>query len=164
MYHKPIFSGVTEAQRLLIAHWHECQTAAGLVPRDAIDPGTVRSTLACLSIVEINEVGEGRFRIAGSRLRDIFGQDVRGRQVDEIAGAHGEGYALGLLAAIERGVPVGGVIETGARLHAWLRLPLADDCGHLTQVMCHDELVPNRRALLPGTEPLFTPAKPRFAA
>lgn len=166
MFHKPTFSGVTEAQRLLITHWYECRTPDGLVPRDAIDPGTVRSTLACLSIVEINETGEGRFRIAGSRLRDIFGQDVRGRQVAEIAGAYGEGYALGLLSAVERGEPVGGVMETGGRLHAWLRLPLADDYGHLTQVMCHDELIAHRRALLPtGLEgqPPRAPV-PRFAA
>lgn len=164
MFSKPNFSGVTEAQRLLITHWYECRGGNGLVPRDAIDPGTVRSTLACLSIVEINETGEGRFRIAGSRLRDIFGQDVRGRPVDEIAGAHGEGYAHGLFSAIERGVPVGGVIEANGRLHAWLRLPLADDYGHLTQVMCHDELVANRRALLPPDSAPFFPATPRFAA
>jgi hypothetical protein len=166
MFHKPIFSGVTEAQRLLITHWYQCRTPDGLVPRDAIDPGTVRSTLASLSIVEINEAGEGRFRIAGSRLRDIFGQDVRGRPVAEIAGAHGEGYALGLLSAIERGVPVGGVMETGSRLHAWLRLPLADDYGQLTQVMCHDELISHRRQLLPTdteSQPARTSA-PRFAA
>jgi len=163
MFNKPNFAGMTEAQRLLIEHWHECRTASGLVPRDAIDPGTVRSTLASLSIVEINEAGEGRFRIAGSRLRDIFGQDVRGRPVAEIAGAYGEGYALGLISAIERGVPVGGVMETGGRLHAWLRLPLADDYGQLTQVMCHDELVAHKRQLLTGA-PEINFTKPRYAA
>jgi len=163
MFNKPSFSGVTEAQRLLIAHWYECRTSEGLVPRDAIDPGIVRSTLACLSIVEIDAVGEGRFRIAGSRLRDIFGMDVRGRRVAEIAGAHGECYALGLSSALERGMPVGGLIETGSRLHAWLRLPVADDLGALTMVICHDELIQRRRvappaqadALGPGTEPRF---------
>ena len=150
MSDKPIFSGVTEAQRLLIAHWVDCRDPSGQVARDAIDPGTVRSTLACLSIVEMDEGGAGRFRIAGSRLRDIFGMDVRGRQVSEIAGAHGECYALGLAAAIERGVPVGGVMESGGRLHAWLRLPLADDAGRLTQVLCHDELIISRqRSVIP---------------
>jgi hypothetical protein len=81
MSRTPEYSGVTEAQRLLVAHWSACRTPAGFVPRDAIDPGTVRSTLSCLSIVEFSEGGEGRFRIAGSRLRDIFGVDVRGRAV-----------------------------------------------------------------------------------
>ena len=162
MLNEPNFSGVTEAQRLLITYWYGCRASDGLVPRDAIDPGIVRSTLACLSIVEVNEEGEGRFRIAGSRLRDIFGMDVRGRRVAEIAGAHGECYALGLTSAVERGLPVGGVIETGGRLHAWLRLPVADDLGDLTMVICHDELIPSRRALLPPDEDL--PASPRFAA
>jgi hypothetical protein len=162
MFNKPNFSGVTEAQRLLIAHWHACRTSDGLVPRDAIDPGIVRSTLACLSVVEVNEEGEGRFRIAGSRLRDIFGMDVRGRRVAEIAGAHGECYALGLTSAVERGLPVGGVIETGGRLHAWLRLPVADDYGTLTMVICHDELILSRRALLPPAD--VPEASPRFAA
>jgi hypothetical protein len=59
--------------------------------------------------------------------------DVRGRRVAEIAGAHGEGYALGLLAPPSSAAcPVGGVMETGGRLHAWLRLPVADDYGDLT--------------------------------
>lgn len=162
MFSKPNFSGVTEAQRLLIAHWYACRASDGLVPRDAIDPGIVRSTLACLSVVEVDEEGEGRFRIAGSRLRDIFGMDVRGRRVAEIAGAHGECYALGLTSAVERGLPVGGVIETGGRLHAWLRLPVADDLGDLTMVICHDELIPSRRALLPPADAPET--SPRFAA
>lgn len=159
MSDKLIFSGVTEAQRLLIAHWVECRDSSGRVARESIDPGTVRSTLACLSIVEMDETGAGRFRIAGSRLRDIFGFDARGRHVSEIAGSHGECYALGLLAAIERGLPVGGLMESGSRLHAWLRLPLADDHGHLTQVLCHDELIAHRRPAVQA------PAdKPRFAA
>jgi len=162
MFNEPNFSGVTEAQRLLIAHWYACRASDGLVPRDAIDPGIVRSTLACLSVVEVNEEGEGRFRIAGSRLRDIFGMDVRGRRIAEIAGAHGECYALGLTSAVERGLPVGGVIETGGRLHAWLRLPVADDYGTLTMVICHDELIPSRRALLPTSDAAET--SPRFAA
>lgn len=163
MFNKPNFTGVTEAQCLLIAHWHACRASDGLVARDAIDPGIVRSTLACLSVVEVDAAGEGRFRIAGSRLRDIFGMDVRGRRVAEIAGAHGDCYALGLSSAVERGLPVGGLIETGNRLHAWLRLPVADDFGDLTMIICHDELIPVRRAAAaarpeasgPGTEPRF---------
>lgn len=143
------YAGITEAQRLLIAHWHELRAADGRVAREAIDPGTILSTLACLSIVEMDAAGEGRFRIAGSRLRDLFGMDIRGRRVAEIAGTHGECYALGLTAALERGEPVGGIMEQGGRLHAWLRLPLTDDSGNLTQVLCHDEFLAHRRELIP---------------
>ena len=158
MFDKHSFAGVTEGQRLLIAHWYECRTAEGLVPRESINPGIVRTTLACLSVVEIDAAGEGRFRIAGSRLRDIFGLDVRGRKVAEIAGAHGDCYALGLSAALEKGLPVGGIIETGERLHAWLRLPVVDEEGDLSLVICHDELISSRQALTPD------PEQPRAAA
>ncbi len=164
MFHKPILSGVTEAQRLLIAHWYECRNADGQVPRDAIDAGTVRSTLADLSIVEIDEIGQGRFRIAGSHLRDLFGMDVRGRPVSEIAGAYGEGYAFGLIAAVQQGVPVGGVTDTGKGLHVWLRLPLMDEDGALTQVLCHDERVAHRRELLSSVPETTFQQKPRYAA
>ncbi|MFN7179714.1 PAS domain-containing protein [Hyphomonas sp.] len=144
------YAGITEAQRLLITHWHQVRDADGRVAREAIDPGTILSTLACLSIVEMDAAGEGRFRIAGSRLRDLFGMCVRGRRVAEIAGTHGECYALGLTAALERGEPVGGIMEQGGRLHAWLRLPLTDEYGHLTQVLCHDEFLAHRQQSLPG--------------
>ncbi len=141
MFQHEIFSGITPAQQLLVRYWKALRDRDGLVRRDLIDPGAVRSMLACISVVEFDDAGEGRFRIAGSRLRDIFGMEVRGMKVDEIAGSHGDCYSLGLSAAVERGQPVGGVIRNGSRAHCWLRLPLGGECGRLNQVLCHDELL-----------------------
>ena len=45
-------------------------------------------------------------------------------------------------------MPVGGVIETGNRLHAWLRLPLTGADGRINQVLCHDEELASRHLLL----------------
>ena len=166
MRQQNVFSGVTDAHEVLIRHWQSRRDGEGRVSRDNIDPGALRSALACISIVEVDETGESRFRIAGSRLREIFGMEVRGMRVAEIAGAHGECYVLGLSAALERGEPVGGVIEIGGRIHAWLRLPLAGEDGQLNQVLCHDELLPSRRMLLPTAkdEGLIQHPKPRYAA
>lgn len=166
MRQQNVFAGVTDTQQMLIGHWQSRRDGAGRVARDHIDPGALRSTLASISIVEIDETGEGRFRIAGSRLREIFGMEVRGMCVAEIAGVHGDCYALGLSAALERGEPVGGVIESAGRIHAWLRLPLMGEDGTLNQVLCHDELVPSRRLLRPAGqgEALIPQNKPRFAA
>ena len=120
-----VFRGVTAVQRSLIDYWcHLCESE-GVPRREAIDPGHLRSVLASISIVEFDETGAGRFRIAGSRLRDLLGFEARGRSIEDVAGTAAETYALGLSAAIDRGTPVGGVIETGERLHAWLRLLLA---------------------------------------
>ena len=166
MRQQTIFAGVTPAQQILIRYWRARRNAHGAVPRECIDPGALRSMLASISIVAMDEQGEGRFRIAGSRLREIFGTEVRGRPVAEIAGAHGECYALGLAGAIDRGEPVGGLIESGGRVHAWLRLPLAGEDGRLSQVLCHDELLTasDLRRNAPASEGLVQHPRPRFAA
>jgi hypothetical protein len=166
MRQQNVFAGITDAQEVLIRHWQSRRDGEGRVARDNIDPGALRSALACISIVEIDEAGESRFRIAGSRLREIFGVEARGMRLADIAGAHGECYALGLSAALERGEPVGGVIETGGRIHAWLRLPLVGDDGQLSQVLCHDELLASRRLIRSGPqdERLIQHPRSRFAA
>lgn len=166
MLQQTVFAGVTDAQDVLIRHWRSRRDTEGRVSRDHIDPGALRSALSCISIVEVDETGEGRFRIAGSRLREIFGVEVRGMSVAEIAGAHGECYALGLSAAIERGEPVGGIIESGGRIHVWLRLPMTGEDGTLNQVLCHDELLTSRRMLRPvqPADGLIQQSKPRYAA
>ncbi|KCZ93737.1 PAS domain-containing protein [Hyphomonas johnsonii] len=151
MTKQAVFQGVTIAQRTLIEYWQRLRSEAGAVPRDAIDPGVLRSMLASISLVQFDASGDGRFRIAGSRLRDIFGMEARGRRVADVVGDHGDTYSLGLSAALERRAPVGGVIEEGGSVHAWLRLPLADANGQLTMVLCHDELLPSRRLAIPST-------------
>lgn len=142
------YKGVTPAQRDLIGYWRGLQDAAGFVRRADVDPGEFRSVLASTSLVEIESSGDCRFRIAGSRLRKIFGVEARGQLVSEIAGRHGDAYALGLSAALERAAPVGGVIKDEGQLHAWLRLPLLGASGQMSQVLCLDELVSGRRAML----------------
>nr|WP_321440248.1 PAS domain-containing protein [uncultured Hyphomonas sp.] len=144
-----VFRGVTAVQRSLIDYWCQLSESDGFPRRESIDPGHLRSMLASISIVEFDESGAGRFRIAGSRLRDLLGFEARGRRVEDVAGTAAETFALGLSAAIDRGTPVGGVIETGNRLHAWLRLPLAGADGRINQVLCHDEELASRRLLTP---------------
>ena len=165
MMKKAVFKGVTDSQRELIEYWCLLRDSDGLVRRESIDPGHFRSMLASISIVEFDRFGTGRFRIAGSRLREIFGMEARGRQIEDVVGAHGEAYCLGLSAALERGAPVGGVIEQDGRMHAWLRLPLAGPDGQLTQVLCHDELVPMRRGKpKPEGDDTLIPRNPGRAA
>lgn len=166
MSKQTVFQGVTVAQQALIDYWKRLRDRAGCVPRDAIDPGELRSMLASISIVQFDEAGDGRFRIAGSRLRDIFGMEARGRRVADVIGEHGDAFSLGLSVALERRAPVGGVIEQKDGMHAWLRLPLMDSSGHLTMVLCHDELLPSRRFAVPngGQSDAVHTSSPRAAA
>jgi len=159
-----VFRGVTSVQRQLVTYWCALRGADGVVRRDSLDPGHFRSMLASISVVEVCEDGRGRFRIAGSRLRDLLGFEARGRFIEDVAGEHAEAYSLGLSAAIDRQLPVGGVIDLGGRLHAWLRLPLAGPDGRISQVLCHDELISNRRMLLGPAAATPVPAKSGRAA
>ena len=139
-----VFQGVTAPQKDLVAYWCSLQEADGKVRRGRVNPGQFCAMLANISIVEFDPNGTGRFRIAGERLRDVLGVEARGRAIEDVLGTLGETYALGLCAALERGRPVGGMIEKGAQYHAWLRLPLVGKDGRMTQVLCHDELISQR--------------------
>ena len=56
--------------------------------------------------------------------------------------------------------------EQPGGMHAWLRLPLMDSNGHLTMVLCHDELLPRRQLVIPneGQTGAVHTSSPRAAA
>ena len=139
------FLGVTAAQRDVIAYWKSCRDSQGLVSRTRINPGALGTALASISIVEHEESGALRFRIAGTRVQSLFGMDVAGQNVRDVLGKHARHYTAGLKAAIERRAPTGGLIGEAPRYHAWLRLPLVNARGELTQVLCHDETLTHLR-------------------
>jgi hypothetical protein len=165
-----IFAGITPAQQTLVACWSGWRDAQGRVAREAIDPGAFKASLSAISIIEFGRDGRCRFRLAGSGLCEMFGvADLRGRDVEAALGERAEGLLLGLAAALERAVPVGGVsdalTESPDLKHAWLRLPLMGPEGALTQVLCHDEIVPLRELIdAPGGSNLPTQGYPRAAA
>ena len=102
-----------------------------------IDPGVLKAHLASISMIEVDYRGEARFRIVGSGLRGILGGEMRGRLLSELEPDKADMWSLGLMAAIDRVEPVGGVIDRGTDRHAWLRLPLASS-GATSLVLCHD--------------------------
>lgn len=111
-----------------------------MATRDDIDPGVLRSHLAAISIIEIEADGVARFRIAGSEVRSVFGQEMRGRRLDEFRNEAADMWSLGLTAVLERRAPVGGIIQRADDRHAWLRLPLASRRGDCL-ILCHDMIM-----------------------
>ena len=140
---------LTDGQLKLLEYWMSHQGPCGCAPRAAINPGHVRGLLSNISIVELSKTGHATFRLAGSMLRDIVGAEARGRSVSEIQGGDLEPWCDALLTLLDSRTPVSGIRmrEDGQR-HVWLRLPLLDANGDLTQIMCHDELVSDRAKLL----------------
>jgi len=132
---------LTDAQAELLAYWQTKVQLCGRARRIDMHPGELRSMLANISVVELNEDGHARFRLAGSKLRAIVGMEARGRGVTEIQGGELEPWCDALLGLLDGGQPVSGIAERGDKLHVWLRLPLLDRRGEMTQIMCHDALV-----------------------
>lgn len=138
------FLGLTLAQSELIRHWRACCYNGQLPIREYLDPGEIRAHLAEISIIELRQDEQARFRLAGSGLRQVFGGDMRGRKLDELSQSAFEMVTLGLQRACDEQRPVGGLIEQAFKSHAWLRLPLRRN-ANIVQVLCHDELIPNTR-------------------
>ncbi len=132
------FQGLTDPQRKLVKHWQACQSPGMLPHRDALDPGAMRACLSAISMVEVTPAGGIRFRLAGSGLRTLLGQEMRGRWLSDLRSDVADMWSLGLASVLEKQQPVGGMIEREDDCHAWLRLPLrATASGAL--ILCHDE-------------------------
>ena len=138
------FAGLTKAQTELIHHWRICRQSGVLPSRACLDPGAIRAHLSDISMIEVTELGDARFRLAGSGLRKLFGQEMRGRLLSDLDQTTYEMWSLGLARAFDMQQPIGGLIEREKDTHAWLRLPLRPaDSSAL--VLCHDALIPNAR-------------------
>ena len=155
------FVGLTDAQRDIVQHWASKQQDGYAPKREDIDPGVLCRHLDSISVVEIDVEGDIRFRIAGTKMRAILGQEVRGQSLNAISGAAADMFALGLTAAIDRQGPVGGVISRKRDQHAWLRLPMYSAVTGLPLILCHDALLPLDR--LSG-DPFCTASVKRLAA
>ncbi|MEM8617894.1 MAG: PAS domain-containing protein [Pseudomonadota bacterium] len=141
MVQSTYFSGVIPAQSALIRYWHQNSVAGRLPLREDFDPGVLRRYLDAVSLVELEPDGRMLFRLTGSKVRRLLGEDMRGRCLSELSGADADSWALGFSAVLERHMPVGGIISTPRHRHAWLRMPLMSQRGGML-VLCHDTLLP----------------------
>ncbi|MEL7480237.1 MAG: PAS domain-containing protein [Pseudomonadota bacterium] len=132
-------SRLTERQKSLLSHWKASAGGGHCPRRKDIDPGKVLNALSTVSIVETTHDGF-RFRLTGSRLRHLFGGDVQGQLISAIDAEVEEAGSASMELAIETGRPIHGNRRRDGRWHFWLRLPLRDDNGQVSLVLCADEL------------------------
>ena len=157
------FRGLNAAQREIVSHWHSVKGSRAVPGKGDIDPGVLRSHLASISIMEVDYRGAARFRIAGSGLRRILGGEMRGRLLSELEREKADMWSLGLMAAVDRMEPVGGIINREKDRHAWLRLPLGGT-GSESLVLCHDVLLAHEVADEPKGFGLFSSSPQGLAA
>ncbi len=133
-------NGILHAQtRALLSYWDELRRGQ-LVPfRSQIDPRHMRCDIGNLFILEARPDGSQRFRVAGSRIVDMFGMELRGLPVRTIMAGE-DRDALRALLAEALGEPAIAYArlrpDTGGHdLWEMLMLPLRSDGGSIDRVV-----------------------------
>ena len=140
---------VTQGQRDLYDYW--CQTAGSraMPARSDINPFSVPKLLPCIGLIDLTEgLGGARFRLAGTRLREVYGEEITGKRIDRVfAGACMDYWHQVHNRVAEGGVPLHGVVRGPVQgrdhiLLFWLRLPLSQDGTHVDRILCYDAAAP----------------------
>mgnify|MGYP003650971066 CR=1 FL=1 len=156
------FSGITDAQRRIISYWNSLSEHGLPARRSDIDPGALRNHLADITLIEVDGRGRKRLRIAGSRVRDLLGGEMRGCDVDDLTEETASMLMTGVESVLQRQQPVGGLIDCKTHKHAWLRLPVRSSRWDIQIVLCHDSLI--RKDLKRAGVEQLTHTLARFAA
>lgn len=140
---------VIREQRELYDYWRECSKKGGLPSRATINPAAIPSLLPGVSILDAGKTPEEIiYRLAGTRLRDIFGKEVTGKSVFDLEFGEKRSYWLAVYRkVIEEKVPMQGaikgpVVEKDHVVLFWMRLPLSDDNKAVNKILCHDVTLP----------------------
>jgi hypothetical protein len=136
---------VTQGQRELFDYWLRSAGQRRMPARSDLDPLKVPRLLPHMGLIDVrNGVDHACFRLAGTRLHDIYGQEITGKGVDEVfTGASADYWRRIHARVVENGLPLHGVVRGPAqgRDHVvlfWLRLPLSEDGGRVDRILCHD--------------------------
>jgi hypothetical protein len=139
---------VIREQRELFDYWRSCANGRAMPSRADINPAAIAPLLPGISILDAGPQFRLVYRLAGTRLREIFGQEVTGKSVFDLELGDKASYWRAVYRkVIEESVPMQGAIKGPLedRDHLvlfWMRLPLADDGTMVNKVLCHDVTLP----------------------
>jgi hypothetical protein len=140
---------VIREQRELFDYWRACAKGTSMPSRANINPASIPALLPGISILDAGkQPDEIIYRLAGTRLRDIFGREVTGKSVFDLEFGEKRNYWLAVYRrVIEERVPMQGAIKgpVADRDHVvlfWMRLPLSDDGVAVNKILCHDVTLP----------------------
>jgi hypothetical protein len=144
---------VTQGQRELFDYWRQSSGERAMPARSDLDPLKVPRLLPYLGLIDLRDgLEQGLFRLAGTRLRDIYGEEITGKRVGEVFGGDCTEYWRQIHTRVaEKGLPAHGIVRGPAegRDHIvlfWLRLPLSEDGRQVDRILCHDVAGPSGAA------------------
>jgi len=125
---------ILREQRELYDYWRSCAGTRAFPSRADIDPVAIPHLLPGLSILDAIEFPRAiRYRLAGTRVCQIFGGDVTGCDVTELGSTAKHSYWRAVYRkVIDERMPMQGVLRApvshrNATLLFWLRLPLGGE-------------------------------------
>jgi hypothetical protein len=165
---------VTQGQRELYDFWLEAAGSRPMPARSDIDPFKVPKLLPSLGLIDVADgLDDARFRLAGTRLHDVYGEEITGKRVDRVFAGTCAAYWRNIHGAVvEHHTPRHGIVRGPAEgrdhiLLFWMRLPLSEDGEGVDRILCYDTLPPTE-ALRSTTGPALRQAaayqRPAWAA
>ena len=131
---------LSEDQTKLLKYWISKCEAGRLPQRKQVSPADFIFCLSCISILECQSSGEFTFRLTASNLKDVLGEECRGRVVSQECGDEMP-WSEALRRCQATRAPVFGSTPTGhKRLHHWMRLPLEPMADGRQQILCYDAI------------------------
>jgi len=136
---------VISEQREVYDTWRRAANGRPMPARADLDPGTMRHLLPGISILEVGARFDAlRYRLAGTRLHDIYGCEVTGQDLFALRlGAKRRYWQAAYQRVVEARTPMQGAVKgpLAGRDHVvlfWLRLPLSEDGERVSKILCHD--------------------------
>ena len=133
---------VIPEQRFLFDYWRGRHCGDRPPGRPQIDPIDFVPLWPGISLVE---TGQGyRIRHAGTQLRDIFGREMTGGNLDDFFQGAERAYWVSALDHVAKtGRPAQGAASLSAwgndhQFQFWLRLPLMDEEGRVAMILGYD--------------------------
>ncbi|MGO8952675.1 MAG: PAS domain-containing protein [Rhodomicrobium sp.] len=140
---------ILREQRDLYGYWRSCAQSKPIPSRYDIDPVDIPHLLPGLSLLDTGEDLDAlRYRLAGTRVRDIYGTEITGRTVFDGGLQHKREYWLPVYRkVIEEQIPMQGAVRgpVSGREHLlliWMRLPLIGLSGAVERVLGYDAALP----------------------
>jgi hypothetical protein len=140
---------VIREQRELFDYWRRCSGGRAMPSRADIDPAHIPSLLPGVSIIDAGRrLDTLVYRLAGTRVREIYGLEVTGKNVFELEFGEKRAYWMAAYRrVIEDRTPMQGAIKgpVAQRDHVvlfWLRLPLSGDGETVNKILCYDTALP----------------------
>jgi hypothetical protein len=155
---------VMQGQRELFDYWLAVAGARAMPARSDLDPLKVHRLLPSIGLIDLRSgLDKACFSLAGTRLHEIYGQEITGKRASDVfAGESGDYWRRIHERLVKTGQPLSGVVQGPARgrdhiVLFWLRLPLSEDGGRVDRILCYDLAGPAERGHAADRALVFRP-------